>query len=301
MNSIVFILREELIYITLSPRFTEDNILQVIDCVYTAMQQSLSLLKSFDMTDLFKRVELFSSLLFYLTTRFPASSSTDYCLQKLQEELLSELQQTYSHLKYDRFPPAYIGLVLVYLNLCRYLDAVELFKLLLYNIMIKAGEFPSRMVYFLYRHDPAVFQEQSLCDTAIVTIIGETLSFHSKQLQEYKDLLFYFDGMQRDWTAELEQLETSALQLVLDSERYEAENAVVIEAGRVLVLLYVYRGGVYAINSLIGNGILESVENADLSSNYRTFLLYLICMDWLSFMNSVDCRDELVWNGMASH
>ena len=136
---LLIIRREELIFITLSPQYTEENISLVIDSVYTAMQQSLCLLKSFDITDLFKRVDLFSSLLFYLTTRFADSTAADYCLQKLQKELLSELQQTYTHLKYDRFTPSYIGLVLIYYDLCRYYDVLDLFKLILYNVMIKAG------------------------------------------------------------------------------------------------------------------------------------------------------------------
>ena len=83
--------------------------------------------------------------------------------------------------------------------------------------------------------------------------------------------------MNRNWLSELERLETSSLQIVLDSDGYSMERGDVIEAGRVLVLLYVYRGGVYAINSLIENGLLESVENSQYSVEYRTFLLYLIC------------------------
>lgn len=269
--------REELFMFTLAPRFTEDNIHLVFEALYTAMHQSLSLLKSFDETEITKRVEIFSSLLFFISSRFPESSILDNCLQKIQEELLNELNQTHVSIKTDRFSNSYLALVIIYYDLCRYFDVLEMFKPLLYNVFIKAGEFPLRLIYLLYKHDPAAFREESMCDSVINCIIGETLSLHSKQLQDYHELVLYFSSMKRDFTTELESFESSSLQFILDSEQYSLENPSFIEAGRTLVLLYVYRGGIYAINSLIGNGILQNVENSQLSSDYRVFLIYLLC------------------------
>lgn len=269
--------REELILITLSPRLSEDNVNLVMDTLYIAMQQSLSLLKSFESTEIFKRVDLFSSLLFFISTRFTEAKTVDLCLQKIQEALLNELHHSYGGVKNDRFPPSYIGLLLIYYDLCRYFDVIEMFKFIFYNIFIKAGEFPIRIVYFLYMHDATAFQEQSTCDSVILSIIGETLSSHSNQLQDYNDLIHYFGSMNRSWTLELESLEASSLQYILDYEHYSTENPQYIEAGRVLVLLYVYRGGLYAVNSLISNGIIQHVENHEISSPYRTFLIYLLC------------------------
>lgn len=262
---------------TLAPRFTEDNIHLVFEALYTAIHQSLSLLKSFDEAEITKRVEIFSSLLFFISTRFPDTSILDKCLQKIQEDLLNELDQTHISTRTDRFSFSFLGLFLIFYDLCRYFDVIEMFKPLLYNVFIKAGEFPLRLIYLLYKHDPSAFQEQSICDSVINCIIGETLSLHTKNLQEYHELIFYFNSLKRDFTKELESYESSSLQFVLDSEQYSMDNTSFIEAGRTLVLLYVYRGGIYAINSLIGNGILQNVENSQLSSDYRIFLIYLLC------------------------
>ena len=55
---------------SLAPSFTEDNILIVLETLLTAMKHSLSLIKSFESNDIEKRVDLFSSLLFFILTRF---------------------------------------------------------------------------------------------------------------------------------------------------------------------------------------------------------------------------------------
>ena len=83
---LIFMNREELLMISLAPKYTAENIQLVVQVLFTAMKKSLSLLKSFDSTEIMKRVDLFSSLLFYLSTRFLDSEIADYCLQSIQEE-----------------------------------------------------------------------------------------------------------------------------------------------------------------------------------------------------------------------
>lgn len=276
--------------ISLAPKYTVENIQVVIQVLFIAMKKSLSLLKSFDSTEIMKRVDLFSSLLFYLSTRFLDSEIADYCLQSIQEELMKELQLSYSFVKHERFSPSFIALFLIYDDLCKYFNANEMFKLMIYNIFTKAGEFPLQIVSFLYQHDASTFQELSLIDCIINCIIGETFALNHSQLQEFSSVISFFQNMNRDWTKELQEVETTCLQTIIDNTHYSLEEGRYIEAGRALVLIYAYRGGVYAINSLLSNGIIHNIENSELTEDYRRYLVYLICMNYM-----IDSL-YIVWN-----
>ena len=261
---LIFMNREELLMISLAPKYTAENIQLVVQVLFTAMKKSLSLLKSFDSTEIMKRVDLFSSLLFYLSTRFLDSEIADYCLQSIQEELMKELQLSYSYVKHDRFSPSFIALFLIYDDLCKYFNANEMFKLMIYNIFTKAGEFPIQIISFLYQHDASTFQELSLIDCIVNCIIGETFTLNHSQLQEFSNVVSFFQNMNRDWSKELQEVETTCLQTVIDNQHYSLEEGRFVEAGRALVLIYAYRGGVYAINSLLSNGIIQNIENTEL-------------------------------------
>ena len=50
-----------------------------------------------------------------------------------------------------------------------------------------------------------------------------------------------------------------------------------IIAAKSVVLLYIYQGGVYAIQSMIENGLLERIDNVATNSEYRQFLVCVIC------------------------
>ena len=72
------------------------------------MQQSFSLLKTYEMAPMNQKVLLFSSLLYFVITRFPDLELENTCLEHLQEELNAELGQSFTHSKFDRFSPAFL-------------------------------------------------------------------------------------------------------------------------------------------------------------------------------------------------
>ena len=93
----------------------------------------------------------------------------------------------------------------------------------------------------------------------------------------------WYVGLDGHWDEKLSEIEASALQCILNTEAFTQENVDVFTiAGKSLVLLYIYRGGAYAIQSLNANGILERIDDSSLNSKYRLFLLYIICFIFLS-------------------
>ena len=272
-----FIHREEFIYITLQPRFTSENIQNVLLALLASMQQSFSLLKTYEIDSMNQKVSLFSSLLFFIVTRFPEVSLENTCLDWLQSEINAELAQSYSHSKFDRFSPSFIASFLVIFDLCMNFDSLQLFKLSLYSVFTRCGTFPLHLVNALFLHNRHALDQLSDCDVVINCIIGETLSTNEVTSVEFEDLCRNFNDPKEDWKSRLNELENNSLQCIVNDDGYSTEDPKYVIAGRCLILFYVYRGGKYAVRSLVENGIIEKVEDVSLSKDYRTFLLYIIC------------------------
>lgn len=241
------------------------------------MQQSFSLLKTYEMAPMHQKVLLFSSLLYFVITRFPDLELENTCLEHLQEELNAELGQSFAHSKFDRFSPAFLATFLVLFDLCAFFDALPLFKLSLYAAFSRSGVFPLQLVNALFLHSRRTLERLSDCDEAIRCIIGATLQRGAVEAPEFAELVAFFGEQGEAWEERLGELEREALECVVDGAGYGEDNAKYVMAGRCLVLLYVWRGGKYAVRSLVENGIVEGVENEALGREYRTFLLYLLC------------------------
>ena len=268
---------EELFYISLQPRFSPVTIPAVLSALLSCMQQSFSLLKTYEMAPMNQKVLLFSSLLYFVITRFPDLELENTCLEHLQEELNAELGQSFAHSKFDRFSPAFLATFLVLFDLCAFFDALPLFKLSLYAAFSRSGVFPLQLVNALFLHSRRTLERLSDCDEAIRCIIGATLQRGAVEAPEFAELVAFFGEQGEAWEERLGELEREALECVVDGAGYGEDNAKYVMAGRCLVLLYVWRGGKYAVRSLVENGIVEGVENEALSREYRTFLLYLLC------------------------
>lgn len=241
------------------------------------MQQSFSLLKTYEMAPMNQKVLLFSSLLFFVITRFPDLELENTALERLQEELNAELGQTFVHSKFDRFSPAFLATFLVLFDLCEDFDVLPLFKLSLYAAFSRSGVFPLQLVNALFLHSRRTLERLSDCDEVIRCIIGATLQNGAVDAPEFAELVSFFGEQGEAWEERLSGLERDSLLCVVDESGYEGEREKYVMAGRCLVLLYVWRGGKYAVRSLVENGIVERVENDALSKEYRTFLLYLLC------------------------
>lgn len=269
--------REEYIYIVLEPALVETKCKTVSKDIHTAMLQTFSLLTSFDTEPLFQRVELFVSIQYFLVTRHPSPSLIDLCMNRLQDTLQAELKKSFSRSAFGRFPPWYVATVLVYYDLCRRFDCVELFKSVLFTIMLKAGEFPLYLLSVLFQFDPAAFSEITTCDLLMNAIIGSVLHSISNPPAIATDMVAHYANISSTWEDRVTEIEQEVLQCVLDEEDYSQENAQYVIAGRCLVLLYVYKGGQYAVESLVNNGIIQRIDDKKFHADYRTFLVYLVC------------------------
>lgn len=244
------------------------------------MQQSFSLLKTYEMAPMNQKVLLFSSLLFFVITRFPDLELENTCLERLQEELNAELGQSFVHSKFDRFSPAFLATFLVLFDLCADFDVLPLFKLSLYAAFSRSGVFPLQLVNALFLHSRRSLERLSDCDEAIRCIVGATLQSGEVDAPEFAALVAFFRAQGEDWEARLGALEREALECVVEEAGYAAQSEKYVMAGRTLVLLYVWRGGKYAVRSLVENGIVERLADAALPREYRTFLLYLLRGRW---------------------
>ena len=278
-----FIPREEYLYLTLGPHITNENIQIVYNVMYAAMLQSVSLLKEYDVPSIEQRASLFSALLNYLLTRFESFQFSEMCFPSLKEQLDSEIFVKHINIRKERFSPPFIAILLIFYDLCRINHMEDPFKQTIYAIFKMAGEFPLQVVYTLWKHDQDVYAEMSLYDTIINSIIGYTFTTHADELHSYHDMVEWYVGLDGHWDEKLSEIEASALQCILNTEAFTQENVDVFTiAGKSLVLLYIYRGGAYAIQSLNANGILERIDDSSLNSKYRLFLWYIICFIFLS-------------------
>ena len=269
---------EEYIFSTLTPHIKEDTVTDMFNAVYVSVTQSLSLLKSFDTNLIDQRASLFSSVFNYLCTRVEGNSLTTQCMNGLHSTLEKELLKKHVTLRQERFTPEFIATLLVFYDLCKVNSMEQAFKDVLYDVFKYAGEFPFYVVYALWRHDRNAFVETSLFDTIINNIIGATVTSHRDELTSFHDIVEFYDANGGAWDAKLSEIEASALQCVINSESFSPESrAVYMIAGKSIVLLYIYRGGAYAIQSLIENGLLERIDDATADSEYRLFLVCLIC------------------------
>ncbi|CBK22683.2 uncharacterized protein [Blastocystis hominis] len=179
---------EELLYISLQPRFSPETIPAVLSALLSCMQQSFSLLKTYEMAPMNQKVLLFSSLLYFVITRFPDLELENTCLEHLQEELNAELGQSFVHSKFDRFSPAFLATFLVLFDLCAFFDALPLFKLSLYAAFSRSGVFPLQLVNALFLHNRGTLDRLSDCDEAIQCIIGATLQRGTVEAPEFAEL-----------------------------------------------------------------------------------------------------------------
>lgn len=90
-------------------------------------------------------------------------------------------------------------------------------------------------------------------------------------------MVAHYAGVSGAWEERVTEIEQEVLQCVLDEEDYAQEKAQYVVAGKCLVLLYVYKGGQYAVESLVNNGIVQRIDDKQFAPDYRTFLLYLVC------------------------
>lgn len=272
---------------TLGPHITNENVQVVYNAVYMAMLQSVSLLKEYDTPSIEQRASLFSALLNYLLTRFESFQFTETRFASLKQQLDSEIFVKHINIRKERFSPSFIAILLILYDLCKINHMEDPFKQIIYSIFKMSGEFPLQVVYTLWKHDHDVFAETSLYDTIINNIIGYIFTTNRDKLQPYHDMVEWYSSINASWDEKLSEIEASALQCVLNTEAFTQENVDVFTvAGKSLALLYVYRGGVYAIQSLKVNGILERIDDSAFDSKYRLFLVYIICsvLFYLSFV-----------------
>ncbi|OAO18137.1 hypothetical protein AV274_0121 [Blastocystis sp. ATCC 50177/Nand II] len=274
---------EEYIYIVLEPALIETKCKAVSKDIHTAMLQSFSLLTSFDPEPLFQRVDLFASIQYFLVTRYSSPSLIDLCMNRLQDVLQLELKKSFSRSALGRFPPWYVATVLVYYDLCRRFDCVELFKSVLFTILLKAGEFPLYLLGALFQFDAAAFSETTTCDVLVNAIIGSVLHSIADPPAVVASMVAHYAGVSGAWEERVTEIEQEVLQCVLDEEDYAQEKAQYVVAGKCLVLLYVYKGGQYAVESLVNNGIVQRIDDKQFAPDYRTFLLYLVL--WIAETN----------------
>lgn len=242
-----------------------------------AITQSVNLIKTFDYEPIEQRVSLFVSLLNYLCTLIENKPLIDDCLADLESSIRSVILKNAAFSKKDRFNPPFIVTLLLYYDLCKIFNCLEPFKELLYLLFSRAGAFPLHAVYLLWKHDRDVFIEMSLYDSIINCIIGSTLKEDVEELQPFNDLVEYFQSLNVNWEEKLVQIETSSLQCIANHEAFTMENLNLFTiAGKSLSLIYVYRGGMYAVQSLTENKIIESIESQMLDEKYRLFLTYII-------------------------
>lgn len=269
---------EEYIFSTLTPHIKEDTIDDVFNAVFISVMQSLSLLKSFDANLIDQRASLFSSVFNYLCTRVEGNTLTLQCVNKLMSTLEKELLKKHVTLRQERFTPEFIATLLIVYDLCKVNDMEQVFKDVLYDVFKYAGEFPFHVVYALWRHDRNAFVERSLFDTIINNIIGATVTSHREELTSFHDIVEFFDANGGAWEAKLSEIEASALQCLVNPELFSSQSTpMYIIAAKSVVLLYIYRGGVYAIQSMIENGLLERIDDVATNSEYRQFLVCVIC------------------------
>lgn len=269
---------EEYIFSTLTPHIREDTITDVFNAVFVSVTQSLSLLKTFDANLIDQRASLFSSVFNYLCTRVEGTSLATQCMSGLQSTLEKELLKKHVTLRQERFTPEFIATLLVVYDLCKVNRTEQVFKDLLYDVFKYAGEFPFYVVYSLWRHDRDAFVETSLFDTIISNIIGATVTSHRDELTSFHDIVEFYDTSGGAWDVKLSEIEASALQCVINPELFSPESkAMYTIAGKSIVLLYIYRGGAYAIQSMIENGLLERIDDVAADPEYRLFLVCVIC------------------------
>lgn len=261
----------------LEPALIETKCKAVSKDIHTAMLQSFSLLTSFDPEPLFQRVDLFASIQYFLVTRYSSPSLIDLCMNRLQDVLQLELKKSFSRSALGRFPPWYVATVLVYYDLCRRFDCVELFKSVLFTILLKAGEFPLYLLGALFQFDAAAFSETTTCDVLVNAIIGSVLHSIADPPAVVASMVAHYAGVSGAWEERVTEIEQEVLQCVLDEEDYAQEKVQYVVAGKCLVLLYVYKGGQYAVESLVNNGIVQRIDDKQFAPDYRTFLLYLVC------------------------
>ena len=272
--------REEYVYLELPSHLNDKKCKLVIRALFDTMIQSFSLLQSFDTEPLFQKVSLFSSLLFFLITRFPAQPQLELCFGKIQSFIHTELKRSYVRPRADRFSPAYVATVTVFYELCRCFDCVDLFKSVLFTILLKAGAFPAHLINTLFLWDANAFSELNTCDLLMNSIIGETLQQAAERPPEFDAIAAFYAKTSVDWASRITEIEKEVLQCILNEDDYSTENPQYPIAGKCLVLLYVFRGGAYAVESLIDNEIIQRIDDAEYLADYRTFLVYVLCGSW---------------------
>ena len=110
-------------------------------------------------------------------------------------------------------------------------------------------------------------------------IIGITLQSNRSDLQNYSDIVDAFQNRNIAWEDKLIEIETSALQCVINSDAFTEDIlGIYVTAGKCISLLYVYHGGAYAVESLVDNRIIEMIEDTKLNTVYRLLLLRIICI-----------------------
>ena len=274
----VVIDREEYFYISLSYHLDEDNVSIVFSSLLAAMFQSISLFKNYDFEPIEQRVSLYTTILNYICTRIEKKPLVEECMNTLETKLRATILDNMVLATENRFSPSFSATMMIYYDLCKIFNHLELFKEILYILFMRAGEFPIHTIYLLWRHDHNVFAEISLYDSIINCIIGNTLQKNLNDLQPFYDLTEYYQALNANWEETLVGIETSSLQCVINSEEFTTDkiNLYTI-AGKCLSLIYVYRGGEYAVQSLLENKIIERMDCLDLDEKYRLYLVYLLC------------------------
>ena len=270
--------REEYFYISLSYHLDEENVSIVFSSLLAAMFQSINLFKTYDFDPIEQRVSLYTSILNYICTRIEKKPLVGECMNALETKLRTTILDNMVLATESRFSPSFSAIMMIYYDLCKIFNHLELFKEMLYILFMRAGEFPIHTVYLLWRHDHNVFAEISLYDSIINCIIGNTLQNNLNDLQRFYDFTEYYHALNGNWEKKLIEIETSSLQCVINSDEFTTDriNLYTI-AGKCLSLIYVYKGGEYAVQSLLENKIIERMDCSALDEKYRLFLVYLLC------------------------